>query len=140
MTLTLHFKLSSVCCKSRFLFAVQLQQFYETFSNVWFFYERDFRRGQISKMRPIGETSLFWVNLFFHKCNENLFFAQEFIILNSVKIRFLEIYFKGWLAPNKFIEDNCDFLERFFSKRKFWNLQRVLKFLLNFIYFLFYGR
>ena len=46
-------------------------------------------------------------------------FSQKFIILNSVKIRFAGIYFKGWLAPNKFIEDSCDFLERFFSKRKF---------------------
>ena len=69
-----------------------------------------------------------------------IYFSQEFIILNSVKIRFLEIYFKGWLASNKFIKDNCDFLKRLFSKRKFRNLQRVLEFLLNFIYFLFYGR
>ena len=48
-----------------------------------------------------------------------IYFSQEFIIFNSVKIRFLEIYFKGWLARNKFIENNCDFLERFSSKRKF---------------------
>ena len=29
------------------------------------------------------------------------------------------------------------FLERFFSKKEFWNLQRFLEFLLNFIYFLY---
>ena len=69
-----------------------------------------------------------------------IYFSQEFIVLNSVKIRFLESHFKGWLAFSKSIEDNCDFLERLFSKRKFRNLQRVLEFLLNFIYFLFYGR
>ena len=45
-----------------------------------------------------------------------IYFSQEFIILNSVKIRFLEIHFKGWLPRNKFIEDNCDFLKRFFRK------------------------
>ena len=48
-----------------------------------------------------------------------IYFSQEISIFNSVKIRFLEIYFKGWLARNKFIENNCDFLERFYSKRKF---------------------
>ena len=47
------------------------------------------------------------------------YFSQEFIILNSVKIRFVGVYFKGWLARNKFIGDNHNFLERFFSKRKF---------------------
>ena len=48
-----------------------------------------------------------------------IYFSQEFIILNSVKIRFVGIYFIGWLARNKFIGDNCNFLQRFFSKRKF---------------------
>ena len=48
-----------------------------------------------------------------------IYFSHEFIILNSVKIRFVGIYFKWWLAPNKFIEDNCDFLEKLFSKRNF---------------------
>ena len=70
---------------------MQPQEFYVAFSNVRLLYGRNFRG-----VKFINERSFYVLSEFVIADVMNIYFSQEFIILNYIKIHFIGNYFYGW--------------------------------------------